>query len=343
MKFYKSVEMPDWCFLSEAVHFVAFGTVPEIDWYDIPVPDEVGRPVGIDRRFHWKEMPDNFTNNMIEFEFYEPEDFLAAGIEIPIGYAEAAVSVLYGEINDAYHTIKFHEKYHERIDWEAEEKVERMNAYTEAKKIISNAGQTEILFEKTNALFDVHLEKVWARIFSSIHAEDLVVEGLDFLRWEELSDAGEYHDAAEFKSIPSEAFRLNHDFKQDEVSFDDRLYVATRVNVDQLIEVFSGSFLAGQPSSAREFGHALIVEGDFPRVSNKSSSKPRRGAPHALDWAKMEARLRSMAETDALPIKKDACIYELIEFADTHLGRKVGRTTVQTRLKSVLNEIYARN
>ncbi|NRB20139.1 MAG: hypothetical protein HRU33_22005 [Rhodobacteraceae bacterium] len=343
MKFYKAVETPEWCFLSEAVHFLAFGKVPEIVWYDTPVPNEVGEPIGIDSRFHWKEMPDNFENMMIEFRFFELEDFAAAGIEVPRNYAEAATSILWGVIDDAYLTVKLHDEYFAGIEWDPKEREEKLLEYKEAKVRIRDSGPLEVLLEETNSLFDVHLEKVWARLFSGIHSGELPIEGLDMERWENLSEEGQYQEAGEFTTVPAGAFRITHKFRQDEVSFKGKRYVSTRVRVSDLLALAGSNFQSGTNVNAREFGHALILETDVLAVSNPSLTRPRRGAPYAVDWSNMEARLREMNERGALPTKKDACIQELIDYAGKRLGRRVGRTTVQTRLRAVLTELYARN
>ncbi len=343
MRFFCAVELPEWCYLSEAVHFLAFGKVPEVIWYDTPIPDERGSPVGIDARFYWKEMPDNFENNLISFDFYEPEDFAAAGLDMPKGYGEAASSILWGQIWDAYHTLKFHEEYFDRIDWEPLERTTQLNKYKAAKKVVSEAGPKEILFEETNALFEIHLEKVWGQLFSGIHSGDLVIEAVHLERWDALSAADEYEKAGEFEKVPAEAFRLAHDFKQDELTFGQRTFVATRVNTQQLITFWGSRFQMGESLTARSFGHALVLEDGTLDSVGSTPSKRSRGAPFALDWKKMEARLEEMHQLGSLPSKKDACIQELIEHAQKVLGRRVGRTTVQTRLKHSLDRHYARN
>ncbi|MCA0922314.1 hypothetical protein [Pseudooceanicola nanhaiensis] len=116
MRYYKLVEVAEYCYLSEAVGFVAFGRVPAVAWEDGPELDEDGNLYGQDLRFSWREMPDNFEDSEFEFEFFEEAEFEAAGLEMPDGYIEAASSVLFGAIADAQSTVKVHEQYFAKLN-----------------------------------------------------------------------------------------------------------------------------------------------------------------------------------------------------------------------------------
>ncbi|MEQ9695940.1 hypothetical protein [Shimia sp. SDUM112013] len=342
MRFFKAVELSEWCFLSEAILFIAFGKAPEVEWFGVPVPDENGRLVGVESRFHWQGMPDNFENDTFDFDFFDPEDFSAVGIDMPENYIHAASSILWGEIHDAYSEVEFHNKYFDRLDFELADKEEQLRKFEKAKAVIRDAGPLEVLFEKTNALFEVHLERVWAQLFSRIHSGDIVVEAVHFERWDELAEADRYELAGEFTKVPKEAFRVAHDFKQDEVFFDGKTYVATRVRVEQLLDFAGNHFQLGETLTAKSFGHLLILDSDASLGKFLGSTRRPRGAPPALDWATMEAQLEKMHKLGSMPMKKEACIQELMEYAHKKLGRRVGRSSVQRRLKNTLDRYYTR-
>ena len=86
--FYQEIELPNYCYLSEAVEFVALGRVP-VKWeVSHPPKDADGEYIfGLDSRFDWREMPDNFEPSQyyIRTHYDEPE-FTYAGLDMPEDY-----------------------------------------------------------------------------------------------------------------------------------------------------------------------------------------------------------------------------------------------------------------
>lgn len=342
MKFFQAVDIAEWCFLSEAVFFLAFGQIPEAQWYDLPVPDEEGNLVGIDQRFHWKLMPDNFVNKQTEFEFFQEEDFSVAGLSMPKGYFEAASSILWGEIAEAKHEAEFFEEYAHKLKENLENYDELHNKYKAAKLKLENAKSQIQLFKDANAQFEVHLEKTWAHVFQGIHTGALKVQAIDLQNWERLSDEDLYREAGEFVDVPAEAFRLNHNFYNDEVNLNGREYAATRLNVEELIDFWGARFSKGTDVEASEYGHAVLVRNDGPARALRVLPR-RRGAPQKINWDLLREQFEEMKQSGRLPQKKEACIQYLIEFAEKTLGSTVGRSTVQLQLRHEFDEYYNAN
>ena len=82
--FLTEVELPPYCFMSEAVEWIAFGRVPQMQHYSAHKTDEI-----LDYRFYWREMPDNFQPGF-EFPWFDRLEFESLGIPMVEGYSEAA-------------------------------------------------------------------------------------------------------------------------------------------------------------------------------------------------------------------------------------------------------------
>ncbi|MDW3182112.1 hypothetical protein [Roseobacter sp.] len=78
------VELPPFCFLSEAVEWVAFGRVPQMQYHSDGSTDEP-----VDYRFFWREMPDNFQPNY-EYPWFDRLEFESLGVPIDEEYFRAA-------------------------------------------------------------------------------------------------------------------------------------------------------------------------------------------------------------------------------------------------------------
>lgn len=318
---------------------VALGRVPEREWCDHPELSEFGNLYGEDARFDWREMPDNFESVSWNLQSFDTDDFIAAGLVEPEGYSEAVHSVLHGEIWNAKLTLDIFESLPDHQEGESENAELTMD-YQKAKKIVENACQVEKLYKETNSLFDVCLERAWAEIFIKIQSEDLIVEGVDFARWERLFDDEMYEEAGEFLRVPPQAFRISHDFRKNSTFLGSTEYVATRVRPLDLIPLVQNAFARGTEVSARSFGGILMLQ-SAPQ-GNNYSRKRRRGAPHATNWNILKEYLATLNATGKLPAMKDSCIQEVIIYSEKHLGRKVGRTSVQRNLKAQLDSFYAR-
>ena len=148
------------------------------------------------------------------------------------------------------------------------------------------------------------------------------------------NDSGE--QAKNGPGINAQRRKPDHNFKQNSVVYRDDEFVATRVLTEAVAKIVEASIGITHSISVNAFGQCLIE----PTVV--APSPRRRGAPFAIDWASMELFLRDLANEGALPEKKEACIQELIDFSKTRFGRSVGRTTIQTRLRVALDELYPR-
>ena len=334
INFYRQIELPEYCFLSEAVEFLALGRVLEISWSNEPLPDENGKDMGVDYRFDWREMPDNFEPIHWGYEIFDKAEFELLGIQYPKGYTEASESILFGEICDAQVTSSVSKKF--KIVNFPEELRDEVRAKRElANAVLKKSEKVIQLYEETNEKFEVHLEKAWARLFDEIQKKSLEVCALDEAKWQSLADDDRYEDAAKFVKVPPEAVRLGFNFRQNQISFNGTDYVATRVSTDRIVALFISLMASTKPVTSEMFGQTIIVRGAV------TVPKPRKGAPHAVDWGRVREHLKAMEHKGGVPGKKEACIQELIDFTRASLGRKVGRTTIQNRLKPELNKIYA--
>ncbi|WP_299410961.1 hypothetical protein [uncultured Roseobacter sp.] len=59
--YFRPIEIPEYCFLSEAVEWLAIGEVPEAEW---EIPEQASQsdtyPTEVEYRFAWEFMPGNF-------------------------------------------------------------------------------------------------------------------------------------------------------------------------------------------------------------------------------------------------------------------------------------------
>lgn len=343
MKVFRSIEVAEWCYLSEAIELLAFGKVPEAEYLEDSKFDDMGRAIGTDRRFHWAAMPDNFETSWPPFDVYDPDDFRAAGIDMPEGYMQAAISIVFGDIADAYRTVEYYEHHREikkRYDTGIFDDLDEN--HKAAKEIIKNAGPVEILYEETQKKFDMYLDTIWAKVFSAIQTGAITVEAVDTEKWNRTVESEGYENAGVFVPVPPQAFMLKHDYSQSAVSFDGVEFAATRVRVGQVADFLQTPFTAGEEISARLFGQTVFVNADSRGIALEPAKKRKRGAPPAVDWDRMAQKLRELEQDGTLPEKKEACIQELIDYSERVLGRRVGRTTVQSSMREHLDRLYAR-
>lgn len=337
MQFFKSVQIAEYCFISEAVEFLALGRVPEYLWTGIPEVDADGNVSGPDGRFHWKEMPDNFEPSDIPFEHFELQEFDLAGIEKDEEYFKAVESVLNGKLSDAKSTIEVWGENLGKYNLDDETMKDIRSDLEAARKTVETEGYLEKIFHQTNDKFSIHLEKAWGIIFALVQSEILTVEAVDLNRWEKMVDEdGDYMEAGEFVDVSPLAFRIGHDFKQNTVEFEGTSYVATRVRTEGLFNSVRSNAAFAPQCLAQKFGQCLIMEAGTPQALR------RRGAPNAVDWVIVAQHLQSLVSSGALPVKKESGIQELIDFSIAKFGRRLGRSTIQFRLKEQLNEAYAR-
>lgn len=283
-------------------------------------------------------MPDNFRGYEERYYRFELEEFKFVGLSMPRGYLDAADRITFGDIGSA-RIVLDHENQYAGFDlrYDPETKKEIDDRVREAKRLLHENSATIDMFNQANEQFEIVLERAWAKIFSLIQADGLTVEAVNLERWERLYEADDAQQAGEFERLPPKAFRLGHDYRTNEVFFQNSEYVLTRVNTNELLGLVKQSIPTSPSVSTRSFGRNLAVDG--PSVARRK----RRGAPHIVDWGPAKERLDIMVSTGSLPEKKEACIQELIEFVRSYSGKTVGRTTVQNQLAIELAGAYARN
>lgn len=334
VNFYRQIEMPKFCFLSEAVEFLGLGVVPDFVSSKHPVPDENGIEKYVDNRFNWYEMPDNFEPNHWGYELFESADFEFAGIPYPEGYTEISERILFGDISNARTTVELSERY-QMVDLDDEYREKNLQKVERAKTVLELSEEAINLYAATNEKFEVHFERAWSLLFAEIQKGTLEVTALNEAKWEAAVEDDNYEAAAEFIRVPSEAVRLGYDFRQNQILFEGVQYVSARVATHNIVELITSIETSMKPVNGEMFGQSIIVRGAV------NVSKPRRGAPYAIDWPQVKSKLENMKLQGDIPIKKEACIQELMEFTENILGRRVARSTVQTRLRLELDEIYA--
>lgn len=339
IKFYKQVELPEFCFLSEAVEFLTLGRVPEIDWSNEPI--EVGtsfgsRSEGIDYRFDWRELPDNSEPSHYGFEILEEEDFYFLNIPYPKGYVEAAESFLFGDIAEAKRRVEMcNNDTFSRYEKQVQEKLIESAVF--AKSFLKEQDEAIRLYEKTHKDLEVFFERSWAILFDKIQSEQIIVSGIDETVWDELAEKGEYEKAAETLIIPKEAVRLRHDYRQNQLSYKNQNFIAARVSTKSIMDIFLTFASSKKLNEVEQWGQFISLRDD----SGIQSQQLRRGTRSKIDWQVLREFLAANNQKGLIPEKKEACIAEVIEFAQNKLKRKVGRSTVQRQLKSELDKLYA--
>jgi len=336
--YYRTVELAEVCFLSEAVEFLALGRVPEKQFLIHPPKDENGRYLfGHDGRFHWEEMPDNFEPfNDYPEDFFDENEFRFCNIEMPERYQETAESYHFGEISDALSASeKPRLSYFSSLQEEVQEEI-----IVEAHKaalFLSGVSQDLNSFRSANSKFLQRLDSAWAKIYQAIQSNDLKVQAVDLSTWERLADDGKYEKAAKFIDVPNEHFRIGHDYRQNSLEIGELRYVATRVNTTELERLLEPVFRVLGAISVMQFGDTIVSDFEGRR------SPRRRGAPEIVSWSEVRDYIRDIEREGRLPEKKEAVIEMAIQFCKEKFGRTVGRSTVQVQLKAFFAELSAKN
>ena len=94
------VELPTFCYVSEAVEWIAIGRVPQVQWDYDRKSDEP-----IEHRFNWREMPDNFEPCIV-YPWFNRSEFDLLGIPIVEDYFAAAHRCFNEFVNDLPERIR---------------------------------------------------------------------------------------------------------------------------------------------------------------------------------------------------------------------------------------------
>jgi hypothetical protein len=101
--FLTEVELPPYCFLSEAVEWIAFGRVPQMQYHSDGSSDEV-----VDYRFYWQEMPENFEPHF-HSSWFDRLEFESLGVPVTEEYFDAAEKCFLEFTHDLPKRIKDYE------------------------------------------------------------------------------------------------------------------------------------------------------------------------------------------------------------------------------------------
>ncbi|WP_299919698.1 hypothetical protein [uncultured Roseobacter sp.] len=205
----------------------------------------------------------------------------------------------------------------------------------EHRSLLRQFAEELKLVKAVNADFAPFFDAAWARIFSAVVDGSLEIEGIDFERWVNLKEQQRYEDAGKFQLLPPAALTLTTDWKSNSVLYEYRDFVSLRCGTDAIAEMIAPKLMQTRPVEARMCG-GFLWSSELTRTP-----KTKRGRAPALDWSVLRDRLVQQGQAGLLPASKESCIYELIVFAEDELGKSVGRTTVQERLKSELKVFYS--
>ena len=331
--FLKPVELPEYCFLSEAIEWIALGRVPEAQWIADNKTDKC-----VEYRFYWREMPDNFEPTFFA-PWFEENEFVDLGIPQPEGYAEAAERCFNEGFDYLRDTIKLQEAMQLKAQAESHD-AETLKEYAEniskKRKIFEELKPLDAMVRNAEAQFDSFYELAWAKMFQLILQNDIQVQGINFENWERFADEDQHEKAAEFVEIDPKDFRIGLDWRQNEIIAEGIKYVALRVSTKQILENRASLLSKGKKFSVERMGA-------FFQIHNGSPSQPRkqRGRSFIVDWLQVSDFLDKLQKEGRVPNNKESCIYEIIAFIETEFHRQASRTSVQRNLGKKMDAIFA--
>ncbi len=326
------VELPPYCFMSEAVEWIAFGRVPQMQHHSDGSTEEP-----VDYRFFWREMPDNFQPSF-EYPWFDALEFESLGVPVEKGYFAAAEKCAFEFLDSLPRQIEEYEAKEptliENEDGSTFDLWKKM-ASDNRRKLVE-LGPLKDLVDSVEAGFKSHREIACAKLFQCLVKGEINSEAIDFERWDEMVEGGEYEAAAKFETVPPKAFSLGFDWMGNEIAIAGRKFVALRVKTAEVLNHRGFLLQEGKAVSVERFG-AFYLSGN----PSRSSPQAKRGRRAIVDWALMKSHLTQLALANELPDGKENCIYALIAFAERELGRAPSRTTVQRNMGAELDALYA--
>ena len=328
------VELPPYCFMSEAVEWIAFGRVPQMQHESDSYTDEI-----IDARFYWREMPDNFQPQF-EYPWFDRLEFESLSIPITETYFKAVEECFFESVADLPARIANYEAEGSRIVEHKDGTTFDLNGsiLADARATFTRLGPMQQVVDQVELLFKPYADVAYAKLFQLLALGQISCESLSLKRWERLYNKGKYQDAARFDKVPVTAISLGLDWAKNEIEINGKQHVALRINTKDILDHRSTLLQSGKSVSVERFG-AFYTSSNTGRT-NRASKLGRRSV---VDWYLLKTHLSEMASAGNLPEGKESCIYELIAFAERELGRGPSRTAVQRNLGSELDALYARN
>lgn len=335
LTFLMEVELPPYCFLSEAVEWVAFGRVPQMQYHSDGSTDEP-----VDHRFFWREMPDNFQPSF-EYPWFDRLEFESLGVPVDLEYFSAAEKCAFEYVHTLPNRIAEYEAKAPSIieddDGSTFDLWEKMAG--DLREKFRELGPLQELVDSVEAGFRPYQEIACAKLFQQLVQGEIQSQAIDHERWDQMAEDDEYEAAAKFQNIPPDAYSLDFDWMGNEISIEGRKHVALRVKTADLLRHRSFLLQPGKSISVERFG-AFYMSGNAGR---SSLAQVNRGRGTVVDWSLMKSHLQQLALRNELPEGKESCIYVLIAFAENELGKSPSRTSVQRNLADDLNALYAQS
>lgn len=330
LTFLTEVELPPYCFMSEAVEWVAFGRVPQIQYHEDSSSDDA-----FDYRFYWREMPDNFRPST-EYRWFDRLEFESLGVQMDEDYFRAAEKCAFEDLDALPDRISEFEA-REPVFLEEEPTINIWKKLADQyREKLSELGPLQKLVDSVEAGFTPHQEVACAKLFQLLVQGKVRSEALNIERWERLAEDDEYELAARFEEVPSDSYSLNHDWMGDEIIIGELRHVALRVKTADILTHRSFLLQAGKSISVQRFG-AFYMSDNVGRTNLKA----KKGRRSVVDWSAINVYLSGLVARDELPEGKENYIYELIAFAERELGKTPSRTAVQRNMASHLDAIYS--
>jgi len=330
--FLTEVELPQYCFFSEAIEWIAFGRVPQMQYHADGSED-----APIDYRFYWSEMPDNFQPSF-EYFWFDRLEFESLGIPINDKYFPAAEQCAFENVHGLPKQIADYEA--KEPSFIEQEDGSELNLWekleTDARRKLAELGPFQSLVDEVERGFKPHADIAWAKLFQLLATGRIQSEAINFDRWEKCVEEDMYEEAARFDVVPPLSYSLGFSWAQNEIEIDGVRNVALRVRAKDILENRAHLLQIGKSVSVERFG-AFYLSSNAAR----SNFKRKRGRPNEVNWQRVKEKLALMVTDGSTPSGKESCIYELIIFAENELDKTPSRTAVQRNLHAELDAIYA--
>ena len=325
------VELPTYCFLSEAVEWVAVGRVPQAQW---DVDGKSDEPV--EHRFYWQEMPDNFEPTLV-YPWFDRGEFDYLGIPIVEDYFSAAQKC-YGEfVHDLPSRIAEYESKEDSVQVGKDGTARNLyqGLADDYRQKLKELLPLQEIVDRTESHFWRFYEIAWAKLFQLLAAGDIECSGIDLERWDRLLDDEKYEEAGHFQQLAPSLIPINFNWKQNQIDATDWKWASLRIKTADIIKHRASLLRLGQVAGVERLGAGFVL-----KHSESAPARRRRGRPQEVNWEELKQHLGRLMENGALPQTKESCIYSLIAFSEKALGKSPSRSSVQRNLDHELRLIY---
>jgi len=363
-QFFKPIELPEYCFLSELVEWLAMGRVPEASYALNEKGSVCGEVVRIDDRFAAQQMPENFNNWWRGLNLLCTADELALmGIPQPAGYEEA-IEFMSGmnaettrEVNhlvgDFAGSFDFTEKEIERLK-SSNADPEHIEVYKSRLHLLRDTRANIDRFVPT--INSVHpsvtqqLDRAWTVVFGAILDNRIQLEGIFWEPWNtdlaHTFDLGhssegltldEVRDRLPFETLPTPKIQLRLPWflNQTGGELDDYFNLRVKTSaMDDLEPLFSQNKGGVQKNPNYISDAKTVLKGSIGKT---------RGRPSACPWVKVEDELyKLLASGEEFPNKTAVyhCASPIAKALSKH-GVAPSDKTVKNNLTDVAGKLVA--